>query len=146
MSDGLKEIQDRQEIIDLTIAYGWLLDHGPRERLDTVFTPDAVANYMGNEFNSLAEIIEKIESALGPLTISQHLVSNQQVQLNGDEATCRCYLQAQHTLEGTVGGDNYIMAGRYEDQLVRTSEGWRIKHRALTIDWVEGNPNVTTNR
>ena len=142
MPDELKEIQDRQEIIDLTIAYGWLLDHGPRERLDTVFTPDAVANYMGDEFNSLAEIIEKVESALGRLTISQHLVSNQQVQLNGDEATCRCYLQAQHTLEGTEGGDNYIVAGRYEDELIRTPDGWRITHRALIGDWTDGNPKV----
>ena len=46
MSDLLKEMQDRQEIIDLTIAYAWLLDHGPRERLDTVFTEDAVCDYM----------------------------------------------------------------------------------------------------
>ena len=142
MSDELKGIQDRQEIIDLTIAYGWLLDHGPRERLDTVFTPDAVANYMGDEFNSLAEIIEKVESALGPLTISQHLVSNQQVQLNGDTATCRCYLQAQHTLEGTEDGDNYIVAGRYEDELIRTPDGWRITHRTLIGDWTDGNPKV----
>ena len=45
MEDALQEILDRQEIIDLTIAYGWLLDHGPRERLDTVFTKDAVCDY-----------------------------------------------------------------------------------------------------
>ncbi len=46
MDNQLQEMQDRQEIIDLTIAYAWLLDHGPRERLDTVFTEDAVCDYM----------------------------------------------------------------------------------------------------
>lgn len=143
MTDELQELLDKQEIIDLTIAYGWLLDHGPRERLHEVFTDDAVANYMGEEFRGLQTIIDKVESALGPLSVSQHIVSNQQVRLDGDRATARCYLHAQHTLRGTEGGDNFVMAGRYEDQLVRTPDGWRITHRRLTIDWTEGNPAVT---
>ena len=46
MDNQFQEMQDRQEIIDLTIAYAWLLDHGPRERLDTVSTEDAVCDYM----------------------------------------------------------------------------------------------------
>ncbi len=133
---------DRQAIVDLTIAYGWLLDHGPRSDLDQVFTPDAHANYGGVEFDGLEAIIAKIESSLGRLSISQHLISNQQVSIDGDSATCRCYLQAQHTLRGTEGGDNYIMAGRYFDDLERTPDGWRITKRVLVIDWTEGNPKV----
>ena len=86
MSDLLKEMQDRQEIIDLTIAYAWLLDHGPRERLDTVFTEDAVCDYMSVFVEGLPAIIEKVRNALGPLDASQHIVSNQQVTIDGDTA------------------------------------------------------------
>lgn len=143
MSDAMQDLLDTQEIVDLTIAYGWLLDHGPRERLHEVFTDDAVANYGGQESHGLEAIIAKVESALGPLSVSQHIVTNQQVQLDGDRATARCYLHAQHTLRGTEGGDNFVMAGRYEDELVRTPKGWRISFRKLTIDWTEGNPAVT---
>jgi hypothetical protein len=32
-----------------------------------------------------------------------------------------------------------MIAGRYEDQLVRTPAGWRIHHRVLTVMWREGN-------
>ena len=39
-------------------------------------------------------------------------------------------------------GRTYIMAGRYEDHLVRTPDGWRIADRTLTIDWTEGNPDI----
>ena len=142
MSDLLKEMQDRQEIIDLTISYAWLLDHGPRERLDTVFAEDAVCDYMSVIVEGLPAIIEKVRNALGPLDASQHIVSNQQVTIDGDTATCRCYLHAQHTLRGTEGGDNFVIAGRYDDELIRTDDGWRITFRKLSRDWVEGNPGI----
>lgn len=138
----LNHVFDRQAIVDLTIAYGWILDHGPRDDLRTVFTEDAVADYGGVAFEGVDAIIAKVEESLGRLSVSQHLISNQQVQIDGDTATCRCYLQAQHTKRGTEGGDNFIMAGRYFDDLVRTSDGWRITKRVLTIDWTEGNPGV----
>ncbi|MGI9624041.1 MAG: nuclear transport factor 2 family protein [Acidimicrobiales bacterium] len=143
MPDALQELLDRQAIVDLTIAYGWILDHGPREDLRNVFTEDAVAIYVGRTFEGVDSIISKVDQSLGRLSISQHLVSNQQVDIDGDSAKCRCYLQAQHTLHGTEGGDNFIMAGRYEDDVVRTPSGWRISRRELIIDWTEGNRRVT---
>lgn len=143
MTNPLEELLDRQAIVDLTIAYGWILDHGPRERLREVFTEDAVAVYGGVEHRGVDEIISRVDEALGRLTISQHIVSNQQVEVDGDTATARCYVHAQHTLRGTEGGDNFVMAGRYEDDVIRTGDGWRIGRRVLTIDWTEGNPEVT---
>ena len=143
MSDELTDLLDKQAIIDLTIAYGWFLDHGPRERLREVFTEDALAIYVGEPFEGIDEIISKVDGALGRLSISQHIISNQQVTLNGDSATCRCYLHAQHTVYGHEGGENFVMAGRYIDDVVRTEAGWRIKRRELVIDWTEGNPKVT---
>ena len=106
MTDELQTLLDRQAIVDLTIAYAWILDHGPRDRLTEVFTQDVHAVLVGNEFNGVDEFIAKVKRALGPLSISQHMVSNQQVQIDGDTATCRCYLQAQHTVYGAEGGEN----------------------------------------
>ena len=143
MADALAELLDRQAIFDLTIAYGWILDHGPRDRLREVFTEDAVAVYGGVEHHGVDEIITKVDEALGRLSISQHIITNQQVEIDGDRATARCYLHAQHTRRGTEGGENFVMAGRYEDRVLRTAAGWRIEHRVLTIDWTEGNPAVT---
>ena len=90
MDNELQEIQDRQEIIDLTISYAWLLDHGPRERLDTVFTEDAVCDYMTVIVEGLPAIIEKVTNALGHLDASQHLSSNHQLSKDGDPDPCRC--------------------------------------------------------
>jgi 3-phenylpropionate/cinnamic acid dioxygenase small subunit len=74
---------------------------------------------------------------------TQHLISNHQINVQGDTATCRCYLQAQHVRKAAHGGPNFIIAGRYEDQLTRTSEGWRISFRRLVVMWTDGNPAVS---
>ena len=151
----LQQIQDRQAIVDLNIGYAWVIDHGPRAGLREIFTedvaftirelgvdPDGGSTYRDNVINGVDDVIAKIDGSLGRLSISQHLVSNQQVEIDGNNARCRCYLHAQHTLHGTEGGDNFIMAGRYLDQLTRTDAGWRISQRELIIDWTEGNPKV----
>ena len=133
---------DRQAIVDVTVDYTWILDHGDHAELARVFAPDATAVLGGVECNGVDAIVARVHRALSPLTISQHIISNHQVVVTGDEATCRCYLQAQHVRAGTEGGDNFIIAGRYEDRFARTGDGWRIVHRTLTVDWTEGNPAV----
>ena len=137
---------DRQKIVDLTIAYTWIIDRGPREKLREVFTEDAAFIIDIKSYNGIDEIISKIDRTLGGLSASQHLISNHQVLIDGDNATCSCYLHAQHTLHGTEGGDNYVMAGRYVDKLIRVGTEWRIVERELILDWVEGNPKVLARK
>ena len=142
----IEEIVDKQKIIDLTIAYTWIIDRGPRENLYEIFTDDAVFIIDVRRLNGLDEILGKIERTLGGLSASQHLISNHQELIDGDNATCSCYLHAQHTLHGTEGGDNYVMAGRYVDKLIRVGTEWRIVERELILDWVEGNPKVLARK
>ncbi len=137
----MSELQDRQEIMDLTIAYTWALDMREFELLRNIFLPEATA-LLVDERIGVDSIIERVRSALEPLDASHHLIGNHQVTVDGDRATCRCYLQAQHVRQGTQGGSNYIFAGRYEDNLVRTAAGWRIARRTLVRVWSDGNPAV----
>lgn len=141
----LAEHLDRQAIIDVTIAYTWALDTKSFEDLRTVFLPNATAQ-LPTDLTGADAIIARIRGALESLDDSQHLIGNHQVRLDGDRATCRCYLQAQHVRKGTEGGDNFIIGGRYEDNFVRTPDGWRITHRHLVMMWSEGNPKVVGRR
>jgi hypothetical protein len=134
-------LADRLAIIDVTIAYTWALDTHDWDALDDVFLPDATAS-LAEELEGREAIKRRIRRALDPLDDSQHMVSNHDVRVDGDTATCRCYLQAQHVRRAANGGPNFIIGGRYEDRLVRTTAGWRIAHRALTMMWAEGNPVV----
>jgi hypothetical protein len=142
----IHQLEEKQKIVDLTIAYTWIIDHGPRERLREIFTENAVFIIDTRHLNGIDEIRGKIERTLGGLSSSQHIVSNHQVSIDGDTATSRCYLHAQHTLTGTEGGDNYVMAGRYIDKLVRVDSEWRIAERQLMLDWTEGNNRVLARK
>lgn len=139
MSDALQELLDRQAIIDLQVAYCWALDRNEWDELDDVFLVDATAVLGRSTCANREEIKATCSRALTPLDDSQHIVGTHQVTLDGDRAVARCYLHAQHIRADAADGPHWIVAGRYEDQLVRTAEGWRIAHRKLTVMWTEGN-------
>jgi len=142
----VRALADRQAIIDVTIAYCWALDTKQWDALDEVFAPDATAMLASPApLAGVGAIKERVRRALEPLDASQHIVANHQIAIDGDDATCRCYLQAQHVRHAAAeagAGANFIIAGRYEDQLQRTPAGWRITHRELVPMWREGNPAV----
>ena len=130
-------LADRAAIVDLTHRYCWALDTHDWEDLDSVFTQDACGDLLADVVGREA-IKTRVRTALTPLHQTQHLVANHQIILNGDAATCRCYLQAQHVRVKDAGGDNFIIAGRYEDELLRTPDGWRISFRRLVVMWTQG--------
>ncbi len=144
----MNRLLDEREIVSLAVRYCWALDERDWEALASIFITEATAQLgapgirQGRE-----EIVEMCRLALTPLDASHHLVSNHQVSVFQDMAVHRCYLQAQHVRKDVPkGSPNYMVAGRYEDQLVRTAEGWRIKHRDLIVTWTEGNREAVRAR
>jgi 3-phenylpropionate/cinnamic acid dioxygenase small subunit len=126
----------------VTIRYCWALDTKDWAVLDSVFTEDANGDLLEDVVGRVA-IKKRVETALSHMDETQHLISNHQIVVQGDTATCRCYLQAQHVRKAAHGGPNFIIAGRYEDELKRTPEGWRISFRRLVVMWTDGNPAVS---
>jgi len=137
---ALQNLLDERDIVQIATRYCRALDTKNWALLDDVFLVDATADLSGPEpLVGIEAIRGRIRTALGHLDDSQHLVGNHEVAVDGDSATHRCYLQAQHIRKAAVGGPNYIVAGRYEDRLVRTDAGWRIAHRTLIVMWTDGN-------
>lgn len=134
-------MMDRAEIVDVILLYCQALDTADFDALDDVFTPDATADLV-EEVTGREAIKARIRRTIEPLDRTQHLVGNHRIELNGDRATCSSYLQAQHVRRSAEGGPHLIVAGRYDDVLVRTVDGWRIVHRRLSVWWTEGNPRV----
>ena len=134
-------MDDRQAIIELTTAYCWALDTRSWDDLDDVFTPTATAE-LGGTYSGIEAIKDRVSTVLTPLDASQHMVSTHQVRVDGDRATGRCYLQAQHVRTDAAGGPTLLVGGHYTDELVRTGDGWRIVDRVLTVVWTDGNPAV----
>jgi SnoaL-like domain len=137
-----EEVADRLAIIEITHRYCWALDSREWALLDDVFLPDATAELRSSLLEGRDAIRDRIAGAIGSLDATHHMVSNHIVTIDGDRATSRCYLHSQHVRNDAVGGVNYVIAGRYEDELVRTASGWRIAFRRLVSVWTEGNIGV----
>lgn len=142
----LQDLLDERDIIQVALRYCRALDTCDWALLDTVFLTDSTARLGTSTMQEgRAEIVDRCRAALEPLELSQHIVSNHEVELTGDGATHRCYLHAQHVTKQAGDGDarKFIVAGRYEDQLARTPDGWRITHRDLIPMWTDGDLSVT---
>jgi len=121
---------DRDEIVALTIRYATAIDSEQYEMLSTVFTADADLDYgeVGH-WTGAAEVTEFMDLAHRGAANTLHRMSNQIVDVNGDAATARTYVDA--LILGPDGsGVNAI--GYYDDELGRTGDGWRISKRKFT--------------
>jgi hypothetical protein len=133
-------LADRLAIIELTHRYCWALDSKNWDLLDQVFLPDARGDLRSAvPIEGRDAIRARISRSIEPLDATQHTVSNHMIDIDGDSATSRCYLHSQHVRHAAEGGVLFVIAGRYEDQLVRTPEGWRIAFRRLVEVWQDGN-------
>ncbi len=139
----MRRLLDEQAIIATAIRYTWALDAKHWHALDDVFVADATAR-LGHPkpFEGREAIVAVCAAALTPLAGSQHLVGNHEVTVDGDEAAHRCYVQAQHVGSRESGGGLYVVAGRYEDRMERTADGWRIRNRDLIVMWTDGDEDV----
>ena len=138
----IRELLDHNEIRMLVARYCWALDKNDRDLFEKVFLPDATAHLSGPLLEGIDAIWARIRSALGGLDTSQHVTGSQEININGDTATSRTYLFAQHVRKNAKNGPHYVVGGEYLDDLVRTPAGWRIKYRILNTIWTEGNRGV----
>ncbi|MDL4814251.1 nuclear transport factor 2 family protein [Actinomadura opuntiae] len=139
--DRIGLLADRAAVIDVVTLYATALDVKDWAALASLFTPDATWEFVGGaeRLTGPEAITSRISAVLRPLQVTQHLLGNHVVRLNGDTAEHTCYFQAQHVRRD---GEKYLGAGRYDDRLVRTPEGWRFTYRRLTSMWNEGNVSV----
>lgn len=138
---------DKQAIRDLQNFYSASIDAGRYDNLDQIFTADVIADYGEVGYHDgVAAIKETCRIALEPLTAVQHINGNHMAQIDGDTARASCYFHVHQLREGTEGGDHFEMGGRYDDELERQADKWRIRRRKLTIIWSHGNPRVRWDR
>ena len=73
---------------------------------------------------------------------TQHIITNHSIDIDGDQATCVAYMQAQHFLPNDQGDNTLTMGGYYTHRLVRTADGWKISKCKLTVTWLTGNRGI----
>ena len=143
----IQELADRAAIMDAVIAYATAVDTRDWERLGALFTADACWEYSGSgeRLSGPDKIVARISSSVERFDATHHLNGNHVTAVQGDEAEHTCYFQAQHVRLGLPGGEKFLAAGRYDDRLRHTPDGWRFTYRRITSVWTDGNPAMITS-
>ena len=143
---SLAEISDRLEIQQLLTDYATAIDQRRFADLDRIFTPDAYIDYraMGGIDGLYPQVKTWLAEVLPNFPAYYHLIGNFDITLAGDTATGRtmCFNPMQLGAgEGSGEGDGpgggagkpiLFCALWYDDEFIRTAEGWRITRRVET--------------
>ena len=139
----LQEISDRLEIQDLLSRYSYAIDDRDWDRLDAIFTPDAVIDdsETGGAKGSVAQIKAWLPVAMERFPRCQHMVATTKLDLDGDDATSRTMLFNPMVHKGDDGVEQVFFIGLwYRDRLVRTADGWRIAERYEEMAYAHNVP------
>ncbi len=127
----MSERDDRQDISDLLVRYATGIDRRDWPLFRTVFTDDCELDYgvigAWQGVEAVAAFMEQVHALAGH---TMHRLSNQAITLDGDKATARTYIDGLIMAADNTSGVNAI--GFYDDEIVRTEDGWRIARRRYT--------------
>ena len=130
---SLAEISDRLEIQQLLIDYSTAIDRRLFDDLDAVFTPDAYIDYraLGGIDGQFPEVKAWLVDVLPGFPAYAHMLGNFDARITGDTASSRTICFNPMVLPGLE--QQVLFCGLwYEDEFVRTAEGWRMSRRVET--------------
>jgi hypothetical protein len=119
-------VDDITAISQLKFRYLRALDTKQWDVFESCFVPDATGDYNGLVFDDRSALVAYMRENLGEGMLTLHQAHHPEIDVDGDAATGRWYLQDKVIVEAF----KFMLEGAafYEDRYVRTPEGWRIAH------------------
>ncbi len=131
----------REAIVNVLSMYGAVLDAHQWDLFDGIFAQDVEADYPGVlHWFDLKTFKRDFASYHESLDNHQHYISNQQVLVRGDRANSLSYSIYRLAERGTGEEAGNVRHGSawYDDELILTSAGWRIRKRVARVFWALG--------
>lgn len=140
----LQELQDRQAIRDTVNGYATGIDLRLWDRYRECFAPEIEVDFESwsgapAQTVSADGWVAGVKLGLSGFAATQHIITNHEIELDGDTAGCQANVQAQHYLPNDRCEDTFTLGGYYTHRLIRTAEGWRIRNCRLTVTWTRGD-------
>ncbi len=134
---------DRLAIANQLGRFARILDGRDWDAVGEVFADDVAFNYGdGAEQAGIAAMRAQFSRFLDGCGPSQHLIGSIMIDLDGDAATSRAYVQARHQGLGNRSDRFLDTNGEYVDHWQRRAEGWRIIRRDARWAMHVGDPAV----
>ena len=133
-------LSDKMEIHELLARYARGVDSKDWELWKSVFHPDATLDYssVGIPPGSRDEICAIFQQGLGRVPMTQHFISNVEIDLDGDRAKVRAMFYNPMQLPGMA--ELSYCGGYYVHDMVRTPEGWKSERLVEHNEWFVNRP------
>jgi hypothetical protein len=129
----LQMLLDERDITRALARFARIADSKKFDALAEVFAPEVLFDYGSGRLGSgLAALRALLGRHLDRCGGTQHLLGSITVDIDGDTAVSRAYVQARHQRVGDFVGPVFDSNGEYVDRWERRSDGWRVVHRTAT--------------
>ena len=131
---------DKLEIHELLARYARGVDTKDWELWKGVFTPGAQVDYSsaGGPVGPPHEIAAWLEQGLQVVPMTQHFISNIEVDVQGDKAKVRALFYNPMQLPGMA--EMSFCGGSYHHEVVRTDAGWKSERLVERNVWFVNGP------
>lgn len=131
---------DEREISNKLSKFVRILDKRQWDGLGEMFSENVVFDYAeGVERQGLSEMRNRISSFLANCGPTHHLLGSLIIEVDGDTATSRAYIQSRHNGLGERSNLYFDANGEYVDQWERQETGWIIVKRLAINMFQQGD-------
>lgn len=139
-------LSDREELVELMARYASIADTRDFDALPkTVFTDRVIGDFESVGAGPPIEIerdafMRQLQTFFADWATTHHSITNHRVLVDGDFASIRAHIHAQHWLPPEVAPphrNRWLVVGFYDNEAVRTPDGWRLRKVRLTMTYEE---------
>ncbi len=130
-------LRDRELIRELPQKYALGIDTDDWPLVASVFHPDARVKGTMREA-PIDAYLEALEPGVKQYHATLHFMGNQYVQVDGDRGHVETYAVAYHIEADDSPHEDLVMGVRYQDDVTRVGDGWKIVNRVVVNQWRRG--------
>lgn len=139
-----QELVDRAKIEDHILNYATGIDQHQWDLYRSIFADEVMLDFSSWSGQPAARMpaddwVAGVRATLEPFDATQHVLTNFQVVLDEDRATCSCYMAAHHHLVTGELREMHSIGGYYVHELKRNGAGWLIDRTQLNVTWEMGD-------
>ena len=126
----VQALHDERAIVRQLGTLARILDTRAWDRVPEVVAAEVSFDYgSAGEEAGIDALLDNFRRHLDVCGPSQHLLGSIIVDVAGDEATSRAYVQARHQGRGDLAGAIFDSNGEYVDRWARRGDGWLMTRR-----------------
>ena len=148
-------LTDREELVELLARYASIPDTKDWDELPrTVFADRVLCDFESVGGGPAREVerdvfVDGVRTFFAGWQATHHAITNHRIRIDDDVATIRAHVHAQHWLPPDVAPphrNRWLVVGFYDDEAVRTPDGWRLRCVRLTVTYQERPDPITDGR